>query len=70
MRFKSCFFYTHKKMLDAAILIQKTQYVGVNYSKVRVTWFNRRGMCLGITETIKIKKSEYNNWYEFEVGNV
>jgi hypothetical protein len=57
-------------MLDCAILVHKTQYVGPNYSKIRITWFNKRGMCLGITETIKINKSEYKNWHEFEGDNV
>ena len=56
--------YSHKRMLDAAILVlNSTKFKDGGY-KLKVQWMNRRGMCLNITENVTIKSEEVKNWYE------
>jgi hypothetical protein len=56
--------YTHTSMLDAAILVVKVQYRGSAYTKLRIEWWNQRGMSLGLGEVITIKREDLRHWRE------
>lgn len=54
--------YTHNRMLDAAVYVLKREVVGGEY-KLWVVWHTRRGMNLGMYDTVKIREDEVKNWY-------
>ena len=57
--------YTHKRMLDAVIkVILSTPLENGGYRLV-ITSMNNRGLYLGITEEITVKKEEVRNWIQF-----
>lgn len=58
--------YTHKNMLDMVIYVTHIVFKGNNYTKLRIRWFNRRGLDINQEEVVKIKVSEYENWYEWK----
>lgn len=57
--------YTHKNMLDC---VMRVLYVlpFENHVELKVNWFNNRGMDLNVKETVKVKKSDFSNWYEWK----
>ena len=57
--------YTHKSMLDCVIRVLAPAYLTTKGQSVKVDWFLKNGMRLGITETIQIKNEHLNNWYEW-----
>lgn len=66
MKFEQGKVYTHQNMLDLVIFVQQIFPVNENYLKLKVRWFNRRGMDIKLEETIKINKSEFPRWYEWD----
>lgn len=56
--------YTHKKMLDCAILILKTFKLQTADYTIKIKWINKRGMDLGLVENVRITKDQVKNWYE------
>lgn len=50
-------------MLDTAIHVLDILENKSKHIKLKIKWFNRRGMDLNILETIKINKSDFYNWY-------
>ena len=57
--------YTHKRMLDTAVLI--LQNMGEENGKVffKVRWFLRNGVDMNLLDVIKVSKSDFSNWYEW-----
>jgi hypothetical protein len=66
MRFRSKYFYTHKRMLDCMIRILRPVWTDEENVELKVEWFNKSGFYMGIRENILITKKEYSNWYEME----
>ncbi len=60
--------FTHRHMLDAAILVLKCFRDHKGRCHLRVRWVNRRGMDLGITERITIVKEQLSNWRELQIS--
>ena len=60
-RYKS---YTHKNMLDAAILVLGVFRTRTGNYKLKIGWFNKRGMDLGFTERVTITKEQLPKWGE------
>lgn len=58
--------YTHKNMLDMVIYVYCVTPVNEEYTNLKVKWFNRRGLDINQEETVKIKNSDFNNWYEWK----
>lgn len=66
MKFEQGKVYTHKNMLDTIVYVLQVLPVNNDYTKLKVKWFNRRGMDLNIEEVIEINKSEFSRWYEWD----
>lgn len=63
--FRQFTLYTHKNMLDCAILVLKSYRVAHDGRyKLKIQWFNKRGMNLGFTERVTITRDQLKNWYE------
>jgi hypothetical protein len=56
--------YTHKNMLDCAILVLKSYRAHDGQYELEIQWFNRRGMNLGFIERVTITRDQVKNWYE------
>ena len=65
--FKKFKTYTHKAMLDVVVLVLTSYRLEDGRYRLKVRWFNRRGIDLGIQETITITKPQVKNWYEMEI---
>lgn len=65
--FKPFTLYTHKRMLDVAIMVLKsTRLLDGRYS-LKVKWMDRLGRDYACSaERIKISKEEVKNWYVVE----
>jgi hypothetical protein len=65
MKFKARHFYTHKRMLD---MVVQVIYIFQSDHKdvLKVRWFNKRGLNIGLEETIEINEKELHNWHEWE----
>lgn len=63
--FKFAHTYTHRKMLDMTIYVLKSFRLIDGRYKLKVRWGNKRGMDIGITENIEIKREEVKNWNLF-----
>lgn len=66
MKFEQGKVYTHQNMLDVVMLVHQTWSVHKDYVRLRVNWFNRRGMDLNAQEVIKVNKSEFKRWYQWD----
>jgi hypothetical protein len=66
MKFEEGKSYTHKRMLDCVIYVRHVAFESDEVIKLKVSWFNNRGMSLRISESINIREHEFNNWYEFK----
>lgn len=64
MRFERFKLYSHNRMLDAAIFVQEAMHCTLGRTKLKVLWFNKRGLNLGVSETVLITPAEMGNWYE------
>jgi hypothetical protein len=53
-------------MLDMIIYVRYVFMPEEDHVKLRVAWFNKKGMDINAEETVKISKSEFSNWYEWE----
>lgn len=62
--FKFAHTYTHNRMLDCAIYVMISYRLPDGRYKLKVRWFNRRGMDLGIDEKVIITRDEVKNWYQ------
>jgi hypothetical protein len=64
-RFNQGLFH-HNRSMDVFIDVLKVRYVGPNYTKLKVIWWNRgqsgTPYSMRIQETIKVKIGEYKNW--------
>ena len=69
MRFKQGGIYTHQNMLDMVVFVQQVFPVNEDYVKLKVKWFNRRGMDIHVEETITIQKKDLKFWYEWTNGS-
>ncbi len=56
--------YTHKNMLDAAFMVLSSFRTPKGDYKLKIRWFNRRGMDLGLNETVKVVQAQVGNWAE------
>lgn len=65
MKFEKGKVYSHKNMLDLNIYVLYVFHTNNDSVKLIVQWYNRRGMYLGVQETIKINDSELPRWYEW-----
>ena len=65
--FKPGFFYTHNRMLDAAVLVVDSVRNEDSSLSLSVWWFNQRGLDLGIPERIIISPKEASNWNEISL---
>lgn len=48
--------------MDVIVYVLKVGYRGPNCVKARVVWFNKRGMCLNITQNIRIEACQFPHW--------
>ena len=55
-------FWTHERFMDVKLLVLKVQYADARKIKVKVEWWNRRGMFLGIRQTIVISTKDLIRW--------
>lgn len=64
MRFTKFGFYRHIHTIDIDIQIQNIQYLGPNYMKVKVLYWNRDHSAIFWTdsESVTINKEYYDNW--------
>jgi len=67
MEFKKYGVYTHENMLDMVIYVQQILWVNDKYAKLKVKWFNRRSMDINLEEQVKILKSEFCRWHEWDI---
>ena len=58
--------YSHIRMLDCAIHILSSYRVKDGRYKLKIMWFNKRGMDLGFRETVTVSPKEVKNWYEMK----
>lgn len=56
--------YTHRRMLDAAILVLGSFRLPNGAYKVRVRWVRKDGFDFGVTEKVLIRRAEVGNWRE------
>lgn len=66
MTFEKGKFYTHKNMLDMIIYVQHVVSSEDDPLKLRIAWFNNRGMNINQEETVNIYHKELPNWYEWK----
>lgn len=66
MKFERNKIYTHKNMLDMLVFVIYDYMPFESYTKLRIKWFNRRGLDVNQEETIKITNEEAINWYEWK----
>lgn len=62
MRFTPWGLYTHRNMLDAAILIVKAFRKPSGDWKLRVRWMRKDGWDFGVMENIRIKAKDVDHW--------
>jgi len=67
MIFKQFNFYTHKNMLDCAIFILESCEMQNGDYDLKICWFNKRGLNIGIIEKIIIHRDQIGNWYALNV---
>lgn len=58
--------YIHKNMLDCVIVVQNSFRLPDGRYKLKIHWFNRRGLDLGIRENVVINREQIPNWYEWK----
>lgn len=54
--------YRHRNFLDVDMYVQRRQYSGPTYWKLKVIWYSQRGHSLGFTETVTVKRKDWSNW--------
>ncbi len=54
--------YVHRRTLDIALRIDKVQYRGPKYWKVKATVANRHNGIVYETKVFRINKSDFCNW--------
>lgn len=54
-------FYRHTAFLDVYVYVNKVQYRGPKYWKVKIEWWNYK-QPINIEEVIKIKNEDLPNW--------
>jgi hypothetical protein len=54
--------WTHERFMDVMVYILKVGYRGKTNCKLKVQWFNTRGMDLRITQNIRIESKQYPYW--------
>lgn len=64
--FKPFHKYTHVNAMDVVIFVLSVHYVGPNYTRLKVRWFNKRGLNLNVIQNVKITKEQYPNWSEIK----
>lgn len=55
--------YSHRNMLDAAILVTNEFLEDDGSYYLRVRWVLKRGLDLGIVEDISVKEKQIKNWF-------
>lgn len=61
--------YRHSNCIDTDIIIEKIQYLGPNYIKLKVYWVLQRNPEFIITDDrITIRKESYKHWREVAHG--
>lgn len=65
--FKYMHTYTHTSMLDCMVLVRKSFKIRPKRYKLKIRWFTRTGMDMGIDETIDIYEEQFDKWVEFQV---
>lgn len=63
--FKPHHSYTHKRMLDLVAYVFTSYRVNDGRYKLKVRWFTRSGLDLGIVEKITILPGKNKGWHEY-----
>jgi hypothetical protein len=58
--------YTHRRMLDAAILVRSSIMLPNGDYSLMIDWYHKDGFSFGLSETVRIKRKEVGNWYAVE----
>lgn len=60
--------WTHKNMLDCAILVLKSFRLPDGRRKLKVRWMLRNGSDMGFIERVTVTPEQLKNWYEINPG--
>ena len=66
MKFEKGKLYTHRNMLDCIIHVLGPVYQDSEGYVLKVSWWVRAGYSLNMQETISIKRSDLQHWYEWK----
>lgn len=59
--------YTHRNMLDAAIVVLHSHKDHNGDYSLRVRWITRSGRDLGETDIIRVQSNKVRSWYAIKI---